>query len=1746
MAYGLLLYKEIEAPEGLHRLEVWKDGYAGDAIEIDGLVRDSINISKNAGDACDAITTSVLTFALYDTGQLDYSQFFTPNAVLFKVVWKMNGSARWTGYLTPDSYSENLSYRDVITLTARDNLGRLNDYDFTLARGQMMTVRSLIVQGLTVAGVAMDTVFVTTKVASSPDTTLAIDGLVNTSLLVGSTWHEALTLLLEGLGLTLSWNDGNKFEVRDITQAPSASQSAFFISKSGFRQIRPAWKNVTVSQNYVLQEDFYDGAFSKDDCGGTGREHKTFTPPTGSHWAAEGSMVLMNPYNGTSDQAVTLFPRLGTDDTLTDALVYSRDVPAMERTITISMKLNNTLWYNFDTERRFGISFNGYTHQSATRVDGYTVCFRFNVFLTYGGTKYVLRENWEVYDPQTIEQPYLYFNMPWTREGVNQYEEASISIASIPADGVLEFVVYRPLAYLFNGTAENSQPINPDTNYDWYGRINDIAMTIGEGVTGRDYQILINPAHNIQSGVEVSLGQVPPLRGNALLYFGGLFYDNAAYTPLSDFARANGGETSDLLEIISREHIAFNNSNYDLLSGTMKADAAFRFDRAITFEGTQYRIIAASLAVLSNTLSVQMMQTEPTYPTDEYQITEVDSEGGSSRVSGGTGGASQGASSDASQENILVLTEGLAKAYARITSLEDWLRDPAFDELPLDTLNVARCINLGGMAMEYDADNGAWHLLGNFYADGWVSAGGVNSEGGGGGGGIDLGAMWTSLRNTPTQTSEVTADTKIALAHLPYTAGAGVSISNAGAISIAESGIEPGTYTKVTVDAYGRVTNAENPTTLAGYGITDGASAAEVATLSAAVAALEAGVAAYSDGIANVFARVSSLEDWLRNPWLDELNATALNAQTVDVGTLLTVDGAANIAGLLTASGELKVTGSSKKIWLGDNVYLELDTNGYIHTNGAFYSDSFISAGGLGTGGGGTGGLDLGAMWTSLCNTTVPTSAVNANTKIAVAHIPDITTAKISDLSTWWTTQRASLNLGAAASKGIGTVTDGNTDLVTGDSVYDFVMAALDTEALENNIAEGLANLAARAASLEDWLRDPALDTLQVADLCAATATVTRIYIGDAYFEYDADGYLHTNAPLYSDEWISAGGVEAGGGSGSVDLGAVWTSLCNEPIATADITPTTKIALSHIPISAGDGIAISNAGAVSLALSGVAAGTYAAVTVDAYGRVTSGSAPAALTFGSKSYDGTQAVTLTAADLGALTSTYALTINNSGGTAVLTYNPATAAASLTLTKAMVGLGNVENTKLSTWAGSANLTTLGTITSGTWHGSAIGNSYLENSAITLAGTSVSLGGSLTAAQLRSLLSINNVENVALSTWRGSTYINTVGTITTGTWQGSRISNSYLVHSTITLAGRTISLGGSASKNEIRYDLGIDNVENTALSTWAGSGNITTVGTITTGVWHGTAIANANLANSTIKIAGRTIALGGTVTKNELLYDLGLSTLQDTLADLQDDVSALQGNVSTLQSNVSTLQGNAQELYGLTGTLFSYFTNGVAKEAERLTTVSKTAWGQTYWTSDGVPTNISGTMNGVTAIDDTMYFTAGSGKVGIGVISPSETLDVGGTFRVSGNAYLNSLVVIGGGSAYLEAAGSYLHTHVGFAADGFVSAGGVSSSSDARLKKNLKDIALTVHDIAAAPAVSFDWVDDRGSSAGSIAQYWKPLLPDNVRAWEVDGFLSMEYGNIALLAAITIARAVETQEQKIARLEARVQELENQLLN
>ena len=80
----------------------------------------------------------------------------------------------------------------------------------------------------------------------------------------------------------------------------------------------------------------------------------------------------------------------------------------------------------------------------------------------------------------------------------------------------------------------------------------------------------------------------------------------------------------------------------------------------------------------------------------------------------------------------------------------------------------------------------------------------------------------------------------------------------------------------------------------------------------------------------------------------------------------------------------------------------------------------------------------------------------------------------------------------------------------------------------------------------------------------------------------------------------------------------------------------------------------------------------------------------------------------AVDLGAssITGTLAVSDGGTGLTSIATLLNSNTTAS------DVGLGSVENTALSTWAGSTNLTTLGTVATGTWQGTAIADSYVAS--------------------------------------------------------------------------------------------------------------------------------------------------------------------------------------------------------------------------------------------------------------------------------------------------------------------------------------------------------------------------------------------------------------------------------------------------
>jgi hypothetical protein len=138
--------------------------------------------------------------------------------------------------------------------------------------------------------------------------------------------------------------------------------------------------------------------------------------------------------------------------------------------------------------------------------------------------------------------------------------------------------------------------------------------------------------------------------------------------------------------------------------------------------------------------------------------------------------------------------------------------------------------------------------------------------------------------------------------------------------------------------------------------------------------------------------------------------------------------------------------------------------------------------------------------------------------------------------------------------------------------------------------------------------------------------------------------------------------------------------------------------------------------------------------------------------------------------------------------------------VTLAKADIGLGNVENTALSTWAGSSNITTLGTIGTGTWQGSAIGDTYISSAAT----WNAKISGSLTTGYLPVATGAGTVGNSVVFQNGGNVGVGT--TSPTRTFSISNASTPYMSFnygsSEAYIVGADNVLG-SGTKSFIIYD-------------------------------------------------------------------------------------------------------------------------------------------------------------------------------------------------------------------------------------------------------------------------------------------------------------------------------------------------------
>ena len=134
----------------------------------------------------------------------------------------------------------------------------------------------------------------------------------------------------------------------------------------------------------------------------------------------------------------------------------------------------------------------------------------------------------------------------------------------------------------------------------------------------------------------------------------------------------------------------------------------------------------------------------------------------------------------------------------------------------------------------------------------------------------------------------------------------------------------------------------------------------------------------------------------------------------------------------------------------------------------------------------------------------------------------------------------------------------------------------------------------------------------------------------------------------------------------------------------------------------------------------------------------------------------------------------------------------------LAKSKVGLGNVENTALSSWTGSSNITTLGTIGTGIWNGTIISPTYggtgINNGLRTL--TINTNAGTIAFSTASTTLTVaNNASVSGTNTGDQTTVSGNAGTATT--WQTAR---------TLTIGATGKSVNGSADVSWSASEIGL----------------------------------------------------------------------------------------------------------------------------------------------------------------------------------------------------------------------------------------------------------------------------------------------------------------------------------------------------
>lgn len=266
------------------QLEILERDYVGGVKEMCDVVGCSLNLDGVSAGLESPVTKTTLTFSVADTYDIpdtaaqkhgNWQEFFTPDATKYLVrlyVTDRNTNEyqlRWSGYVTPDSYQEELDYRGIVTITCRDHIGHMSDFEFDLPGDQYGLVSIYDILDAAAEKVCMP-MWLGLNVDTDGDARGIYAGakrldeaMINISILKDRSYGEILEDICDSFGYYLRYIDRNTVcfgFLRNINLFQSVTEGDIptcdvIFQVGGIRMYDPAYKRLTDTIKYEFNSE---------------------------------------------------------------------------------------------------------------------------------------------------------------------------------------------------------------------------------------------------------------------------------------------------------------------------------------------------------------------------------------------------------------------------------------------------------------------------------------------------------------------------------------------------------------------------------------------------------------------------------------------------------------------------------------------------------------------------------------------------------------------------------------------------------------------------------------------------------------------------------------------------------------------------------------------------------------------------------------------------------------------------------------------------------------------------------------------------------------------------------------------------------------------------------------------------------------------------------------------------------------------------------------------------------------------------------------------------------------------------------------------------------------------------------------------------------------------------------------------------------------------------------------------------